>query len=85
MSTFLEISGALFWLSLGAGGLWVGLCGLCSSRARVANDWWLGVKRQMDNEIAEYLELEHGIPRKRTLQRLAVENRRAQEAEARDV
>ena len=26
MSTFLQVSGAIFWLSLGAGGLWVGLC-----------------------------------------------------------
>ena len=26
MSTFLQVSGAIFWLSVGAGGLWVGLC-----------------------------------------------------------
>ena len=31
MSTFLQVSGAIFWLSLGAGGLWVGLC--------YASDW----------------------------------------------
>lgn len=32
MSTFLQVSGAIFWLSLGAGGLWVGLC--------LSVDWW---------------------------------------------
>lgn len=32
MSTFLQVPGAIFWLSLGAGGLWVGLC--------LLTDWW---------------------------------------------
>ena len=32
MSTFLEICGILWLVSVGAGGLWVGLCAL--------TDWW---------------------------------------------
>ena len=34
MSTFLQVSGAIFWLSLGAGGLWVGLCLWASRKNR---------------------------------------------------
>lgn len=58
MSTFLQVSGALFWLSLGAGGLWVALC--------YAVDWfkWRSASKPpaqfTGRDIAEALEREMG-------------------------
>ena len=74
MSTFFVASGVLFWASLGAGGLWVGLC-------------WFADRRQQRLDAPRWAALDARQRRldRRTAQLTAVENRRAQEAEARDV
>ena len=51
MSTFLEICGVLWLVSVVGGGLWVGLCALTDwrkrRRERLANDWRWCAKHEM--------------------------------------
>lgn len=57
--TFFVASGVLFWLSLGAGGLWVGLCLLTDwlKRRRFERDRTLGIAGRIETPVV------HGITR----------------------
>ena len=80
MSTFLQVSGVLFWLSLGAGGLWVGLC--------LSVDWWKSRRRPAHRikglEDVTEVDLMLMSPREWAMTQACAE-RRIQELGARDV